>query len=416
LPSRARSDSYRSGRSIDEQAECPQAVTDAPRFLIVGAGLTGAVIGRQLADAGCVCDIYDEVDHVAGHCHTAYDRETGILVHQFGPHTLHTDKTEIWQFLERFVEIYPYRHKKQAWAGGRIYPIPINLQTINEFFGVNLTAAEAPEFLRRQAEPLDRPPQNFEEAGLAAIGRRLYDAFYRGYTIKQWGRDPTELPAFVFGRLPVHFGDDRNVFHHARQGQPVGGYTHMVERMLDHPNIHVHLGRSFDGAFDRGTYRHLFYSGPIDRFFDWRFGRLAYRTLDFKLEKREGEFQSCGTVNYCDIDVPYTRVAEHKHFWPWEKHDDTVISYEFSRECGPGDTPYYPIRLTKSDNRFAQYVELAPSARDVSFVGRLGTYRYIDMDVAIGDAMTAGQRAIEALRTGAPIPTFFVEPLALHRK
>jgi UDP-galactopyranose mutase len=385
---------------------------DTPRFLIVGAGLTGAVIARQLAEAGLHCKVIDELGHVAGHCHTSRDPETGILVHRFGPHTLHSDRLEIWNFVERFVEIHPYRHRKQAWVRGQLLPIPINLQTINEFFGQNLTAEEAPEFLRRQAEPLPHPPRNFEEAALSTVGRKLYEGFYRGYTTKQWGRDPTEIPAFVFRRLPVHFGTDRNVFHHARQGQPVGGYTHLVERMLDHANIDVQTGCTFDAAFDRTPYRHLFYSGPIDRYFDRRLGRLPYRTLDFEHARGDGEFQSCGTVNYCDVDTPYTRVAEHKHFWAWERNDRTIYSFEYARECGPRDTPYYPVPSIRRNRAFEDYVALARTEPGVSFVGRLGTYRYIDMDVAIGDAMDAARRTIEAMRTAAPIPAFFVDPLA----
>jgi UDP-galactopyranose mutase len=389
-------------------------MTNTTHFLIVGAGLTGAVIARQLADAGFHCDLFEERDHVAGHCHTARDRLTGILFNHHGPHTLHSDNPEIWRFLKRFVEIYPYQHRKQARVGNQLFPLPVNLQTLNQFFQQSLTADNASEFLRRQVELLPHSPQNFEEAALTTVGRRLYEAFYRGYTVKQWGRDPTELPAFVFERLPVRFDLNQNYFHHSRQGQPVGGYTHLVERILDHPKIHVQIGRVFDGADNRGTYRHLFYSGPIDRYFNWRFGRLAYRTLDFSHERGIGEFQSCGTVNYCDVDVPYTRVAEHKHFWGWERHEQTVVSYEFSRECGPADLPYYPVQLTSENSRFKNYVNLAKSETKISFVGRLGTFRYIDMDVAIGEALDAGTRTIEAIRAGAPIPTFFVEALQAH--
>jgi UDP-galactopyranose mutase len=386
-------------------------------FLIVGAGLTGAVIARQLADAGFACDVFEEADHVAGHCHTSRDRETGILIHHFGPHTLHTDRADIWAFIERFADINAFGHRKQAWAGGRLYPFPINLQTINVFFGTALIAAEVPDFLRAQAEPIDHEPRNFEEAALSRVGRRLYEAFYRGYTLKQWGRDPTELPAFVFGRLPIHWSNDRNVFHHARQGQPVGGYTRLVERILDHPRIALHMRRAFDGRVSTEDYRHVFYSGPIDRYFDRRCGRLAYRTLDFELRHMPGQFQECGSVNYCDADIPYTRVIEHKYFWPWEPHDDkTVISYEYPRECGKNDTPFYPIRLNRDNQHYSQYVELARREPNVSFVGRLGTYRYLDMDAAIAEALQAGARTIEASRQGTPIPPFFVEPATPNHK
>lgn len=380
------------------------------RFLIIGAGLTGAVIARKLAEANHTCEVIEQADHVAGNCHTARDPQTGILMHQFGPHTLHTDDEEIWSFLERFVEIEPYFHRKQAWAKGKIYPFPINLTTISEFFGRDFTPESASEFIGQQAEILPHEPRNFEEAGLSKIGRELYEAFYQGYTEKQWGRKATDLPPFVFKRLPVHLDHDRRVFHHKRQGQPSGGYTHMVERILDHPNISVRLNTPFEAPFDRGVHHHLFYSGPIDRYFNWCHGRLPYRTLDFKHEHRKGTFQECGTVNYCDADTPHTRVAEHKHFWASEKHEDTVITYEYSRECGQDDRPYYPIRLNQEDAIYQKYIETAQLEPNVSFVGRLGTYRYLDMDAAIREAMNAAEQTVKACNNNSPIPTFFVDP------
>lgn len=389
-------------------------MTSSPRFLVVGAGLTGATIARILADAGFGSDVIEETDHVAGHCHTSRDDQTGIMMHRHGPHTLHSDKDAIWAFLERFATIHPYKHRKQAWAEGRLFPMPINLQTLCAFFEQDFTPETARAFLSEQALPIDGEPQTFEEAGLSRVGPRLYNAFYRGYTIKQWGRQPGELPAFVFGRLPIRFESDRNVYHHGRQGQPVGGYTAMVERMLDHPAIRVTLGRAFDPAADRSAYHHVFYSGPIDRFFEWRLGRLAYRTLDFEVERGTGLFQDCGTVNYCDLETPWTRVCEHKHFSPWEEHAQTVYSREFSREATPRDAPYYPIPLAGENTRYGSYVDLAQAQSGVSFVGRLGTYRYLDMDVAIGEAMDAAQATLAALSTGLPLPAFFVRDLSGH--
>lgn len=378
-------------------------------FLIIGAGLSGAVVARLLAEEGHRCDIFEKEAHVAGHCHTSRDAETGIMVHRFGPHTLHTDNEEIWSFLERFVEIYPYSHRKQAWAGGRLYPFPINLQAINQFFERDMTADEAREYIAQQAVQFSDAPRNFEEAGLASVGPGLYNAFYKGYTRKQWGREPTDLPAFIFRRLPVHLTDDRNVFHHKKQGQPVGGYTHMVERMLDHPLIRVFLNRRFTPDTDREVYDHLFYSGPIDEYFNWRLGRLAYRSLTFETERRAQTFQSCGTVNYCDEEVPFTRVAEHKHFWPFETFEETVITYEFSHECGAGDTPFYPIKLADCKRLYEEYVSLARMEANVSFIGRLGTYRYLDMDVAIGEAMNAAKATLHAIEEQAVIPCMFVD-------
>jgi UDP-galactopyranose mutase len=387
---------------------------ESPRFLVVGAGLSGAVLARSLAEAGCQCDVFEERTYAGGHCHTVRDRETGVLIHRHGPHTLHTDDAEIWAFVERFAEIYPYRHLKRALTGGELYVSPINLQTLNQFFHKALGPQEARALVAAEAAPyaakLSGPPANFEEAGLAAIGKRLFDAFYRGYTVKQWGIDPKALPASVFGRVPVRFDYDDNYFHHSRQGQPVGGYSQLIERILDHPNIRLSLGRPFVPEDDASGYRHVFYSGPLDRYFNWRHGRLAYRTLRFEDERSTGVRQGCSVINCCDQSVPYTRVTEHKFFSAWEKPEGTVISYEFSADCGPGDTPYYPLRLTGDRSRLDAYVATARASQGISFIGRLGTYRYIDMHVAIREAMEAASATLDAVRASRPIPAFFVDP------
>ncbi|RRD00397.1 UDP-galactopyranose mutase [Amphritea balenae] len=381
------------------------------KLLIVGAGLTGAVIARILAESGHECVVLEESGHVAGNCHTEKDSKTGIMMHCFGPHTLHSDDDQIWDFIERFIEIYPYKHKKQAWVKGEIYPFPINLSAINRFFNTDLDSDQARNFLEQEAAQFrTQDPENFEQAALSGIGAGLYEGFYKGYTRKQWGREPTDLPPFIFRRLPIHLDDESNVYHHSRQGQPIGGYTLMVERMLDHPMIEVRTGVAFTACMDTTDFDHTFYSGPIDRYFGWCLGRLPYRTLDFKPEHRRETFQECGTVNYCDEDIPYTRVAEHKHFWPWEEHKQTVITYEFSRECGEGDIPYYPVQLNEGNELFEKYVEMAIKEPQVSFVGRLGTYRYLDMDKAIGEAMQSAYQALEAIGLNDSIPAFFFSP------
>ena len=387
-------------------------VGDAPRILIVGAGLSGAVLARGLAEGGCRCDVFEEQDYVAGHCYTERDRETGVLVHRHGPHTLHTDDAEIWRFVERFAEIFPYRHLKRARVGGEIYPLPINLQTLSQFFRRALSPAEARALVADEAASagLLDPPTNFEDMALSRIGRRLYDAFYRGYTIKQWGIEPKQLPSYVFERLPIRFDYDQNYFHHSRQGQPIGGFTPMIAKMLDHENTSVSLGRSFDQQDIGSAYRHVFYSGPIDRYFDWRHGRLAYRTLRFEDERITGDAQGCAVINYCDEDVPFTRVTEHKYFSGWEKPEKSIVSREYSADCGPGDVPYYPLRLTGDRSLLDAYVASARTTDGVSFIGRLGTYRYIDMDAAIREAIQAASATLAALQNGGRIPTFFVDP------
>jgi UDP-galactopyranose mutase len=387
---------------------------DTPRILIVGAGLSGAVLARMLAEGGVRVVVFEERPYVAGHCYTERDRQTGVLVHRHGPHTLHTDDAEIWSFVERFTAIHPYRHVKAARVGDELFPLPINLQTLNQFFRQALTPAKARDLVAAEVAASNHgvagTPTNFEEAALSKIGRKLYEAFYRGYTIKQWGVEPRELPAYVFGRLPIRFNYDQNYFHHSRQGQPIGGFTPMIEKILGHENIELHLSRSFDAGADRAGYRHVFYSGPIDRFFGWRHGRLAYRTLRFEEEHLTGDAQGCSVINYCDEAVAYTRVTEHKHFSAWEQPEGTVISYEYSADCGPDDNPYYPLRLAKDRAQFGRYVVDAEATPGVTFMGRLGTYRYIDMDVAIREAMTAGAATLKALREATGIPAFLVKP------
>jgi UDP-galactopyranose mutase len=386
---------------------------ETPRFLVVGAGFSGAVLARILAEAGCRCDVFEERGYVGGHCYTVRDRETGVMLHRHGPHTLHTDADRVWSFVERFGEVYPYRHLKRAKAGGELYPLPINLQTLNQFFGEAYGPREAKAAVEAESAPFrstlgDRQPSNFVEAGLAKIGRRLFEAFYQGYTVKQWGIDPEKLPASVFSRVPIRFDYNANYFHHARQGQPIGGYTALIERILNHKNIGLHLGRAYSPA-DTG-YDWIFYSGPIDRFFDWRHGRLRYRTLRFEDTRLTGDFQACAVINCCDVTDPYTRVTEHKHFSGWENPDSTVVSYEYSHDCGPEDVPYYPVRLTGDRATLDAYIALARATPGVSFIGRLGTYRYIDMDVAIGEAMDAAAAVLAAFSGEQPLPAFFVNP------
>ncbi len=376
---------------------------------VVGAGFSGAVVARELAEDGHRVDVFDARDHVAGNCHTVR-HDTGVMVHVYGPHIFHTQHERVWDYIRRWTEMKPYRHTVRAMSGGRMYRLPLNLTLINDFFGTDFTPEEAEKFIATKADATITDPVSFRDQGLRFMGPELYAAFFEGYTRKQWGVDPSELPASVLARLPLRFTADDSYFNHPYQGIPVDGYTAIVAAILDHPNVTVHLSTAFSRA-QMTSFDHTFWSGPIDAFFDHEHGRLGYRTLDFDAEVVAGDFQGCPVVNYCDADVPYTRITEHKHFAPWESHDSSVIYREYSRACGPDDVPYYPIRLVKEKEQLLRYVSLAREQSGVTFLGRLGTYRYLDMDVTIHEALNVADVSRAAFRADVTPPSFVVDPL-----
>ena len=382
------------------------------RFAIVGAGFSGAVVARELAEAGHLANVFDTRDHVAGNCYTAR-HETGVMVHTYGPHIFHTQHEHVWQYINRFGEMMPYRHKVKAISHDTMYSLPVNLKTINQFFDQDFDAQQAEDFIQSKADTTITNPVSFEDQGLRFVGRELYDAFFAGYTAKQWGVDPKELPASILARLPVRFNDDDSYFNHPYQAIPKDGYTPIVTAILNHPSIKVHLSTRFDPSShsEFGEFDHVVWTGPIDAFFNFEFGRLGYRTLDFVPEISDGDYQGHPVVNYCDVDVPYTRITEHKHFAPWEDHARTVVYREFSRICGETDTPYYPIRLVKEKEQLLNYVQRARGAKGVTFIGRLGTYRYLDMDVTIHEALLASKAMLECLAKQQPMPSFSVDPM-----
>ncbi|AQA17041.1 UDP-galactopyranose mutase [Halioglobus japonicus] len=376
----------------------------------VGAGFSGAVIARSLVEAGYRVKVFDIRDHVAGNCHTERDPDSGVMVHRYGPHIFHTDSERVWEYLHQFTELMPYTNRVKTTSGNKVYSLPINLLTINQFFCKAMSPTEAMAFIEGQADLNIADPQTFEEQALRFVGRDLYEAFFKGYTQKQWGCSPNQLPASILKRLPIRFNYDDNYFFHKYQGMPRDGYTAIVEKILDHPGISVELGTKFTREHVQ-EFHHVFYSGPIDGFFDYELGRLGYRTLDFKEIRAEGDYQGCAVMNYGDESVPYTRIAEHKHFSPWEKHEKTICFEEYSRACGPKDIPYYPIRLTQEEAMLRDYVQKARDEEGVSFVGRLGTYRYLDMDVTIAEALEAANEFLTLVEQGRKIPPFFVEPI-----
>ncbi|MGA1418674.1 MAG: UDP-galactopyranose/dTDP-fucopyranose mutase family protein [Ilumatobacteraceae bacterium] len=379
------------------------------RVAVVGAGFSGAVVARELAEAGHLIEVFESRDHVAGNCHTVR-HDTGVMVHVYGPHIFHTQHVRVWEYVQRFATFKPYRHRVRAMVGEKAYQMPMNLGLINAFFGKNFTPTEAEAFVASQADSTITDPKSFEEQGLRLVGRRLYEAFFAGYTRKQWGVDPKELPASILARLPLRFTDDDSYFNHPHQGIPEHGYTALVEAILDHPRITVHLSTRMPRA-RLAEFDHAFWSGPIDAYFNFEHGRLAYRTLDFKPEVVDGDYQGCPVVNYCDTQVPYTRITEHKHFAPWESHDKSVIYREYSRLCEENDTPYYPVRLVQEKEQLLKYVQLARKEKGVTFLGRLGTYRYLDMDVTIHEALNVADTAKSSIEQGRSIPPFVTDPL-----
>ena len=387
----------------------PATPQTGPQVWIAGAGLSGAVIARELAEAGWRVRLFEARDHIAGNCHTERDGETGVLLHRYGPHIFHTGDDEVWAYVNRFTRFLPYSHKVWTTVAGKVFPMPITLATINQFYGRAMAPEEARDFIATKAEPIENPA-NFEEQALSMIGRDLYEAFFKGYTQKQWGRDPRELPAAILKRLPLRFSYEGSYFNHPHQAMPEEGYTPMVAGILDHEGIEVTLSRALDpGEVPEGV--HLFWSGPLDAYFGHRLGRLGYRTLDFAHQRLEGDFQGCPVMNYGDVGVAHTRITEHKHFAPWENHDATLVTHEVSRACGPDDIPYYPIRLADEKALLSDYVAAAEAERGVTFVGRLGTYRYLDMDVTIREALDTARGFLACQAKGSAMPAFQVPPL-----
>lgn len=382
-------------------------MNNTKNILIVGAGFTGAVIGRELAEQGHQVRIIDSRSHVAGNCYSERDEKTGIMVHTYGPHIFHTDNQEVWEYLNRFAEMMPYVNRVKTTVKGKVFSLPINLHTINQFFDTTCSPSEARALIESKSDQSISDPQTFEEQALRFVGKELYEAFFKGYTIKQWGMSPAELPASILKRLPVRFNYDDNYFSHKYQGMPREGYTPIVANILNHPNIHVELEHYYQESDSHGI-DHLFFTGPIDSWYGYRFGRLGYRTLDFEKFHTDDDFQGTAVMNYGEESVPFTRITDHKYFAPWEQHEGSVCYREFSRTCTPDDTPYYPIRQMGEMELLNKYLSLAEQEKNISFAGRLGTYRYLDMDVTIAEALTMARTYLNSIENGSEMPVFTV--------
>jgi UDP-galactopyranose mutase len=371
-------------------------------LVIAGAGLFGLTIAERCArELGLRVLVAERRDHIGGNAYSEVEPSTGIEVHRYGAHLFHTSNERVWDYVNRFTAFTDYRHRVFSIFKGRVYPMPINLGTICEYFGRAMSPDEARALIAEQAGEVAEP-KNLEEKAISLIGRPLYEAFIRGYTAKQWQTDPRELPAEIITRLPVRYTFDNRYFADRYEGLPVDGYTAWLERMADHPRIEVRLGTDFFDLDAAGNVP-VVYTGPLDRYFGHREGALGWRTLDFEREVLPtGDFQGTPVMNYADEDVPYTRVHEFRHFHPERAYptDRTVIVREYSRFAEAGDEPYYPIDTIEDRARLTRYRELARAEKDVLFGGRLGTYRYLDMHMAIASALTMYDNRLRPRFTG----------------
>jgi UDP-galactopyranose mutase len=381
------------------------------RIGIAGAGFAGAVIARQLVESGNYeCVVFDERKHVAGNCHTTRDEATGVMVHEYGPHIFNTSREDVWEYVNQWGKFGNFVNRVKAVTRRGVFSLPLNLLTINQFFGKSMRPDEAREFVASLGDSTIREPESFEEQALKFVGRDLYENFFLGYTKKQWGVDPKELPASILKRLPIRFNYDDGYFNQKYQGIPLEGYTKIVERILDHDKIEVKLGTRFDPK-QKDEFDHVFWSGPLDAWFDFRLGRLAYRTLVFEKFRAKGDYQGNAVINYCEENVPYTRISEHKYFTPWEEHENTVCFKEYSKLMEPGDVPYYPLRLNHDKALLQDYIRMAEKEEKVTFCGRLGTYRYLDMHQVIGESLDLAKTCLTTDPSVKRWPSFSVRPL-----
>jgi UDP-galactopyranose mutase len=379
-------------------------------LLVVGSGLFGLTVAERMAEAGLDVTIVERRHHVGGNAYSEREPQTGIEVHRYGAHLFHTSNERVWEYVNRFTAFTGYQHRVYTKHHGEVFPLPINLGTINQFFRAAMSPDEARALVTEQSAELgDAVPGDLEEKAISLIGRPLYEAFIRDYTAKQWQTDPKELPADVISRLPVRYTYDNRYFNDTHEGLPADGYTAFLERIADHPRIDLRLETDFLAPGPLGKASTvgrlpIVYTGPVDRYFDDAAGTLAWRTLDFEQEVLPvGDFQGTPVMNYADLDVPFTRIHEFKHFHPERESpkDATVIMREFSRFAGVGDEPYYPVNRAEDRERLRAYRDLAADEPQVFFGGRLGTYQYLDMHMAIASALTLVDNRLAPLLTPA---------------
>ena len=368
-------------------------------LVVVGSGLFGLTIAEQAASRwGLRVAIVERRSHLGGNAYSEIDPETGIEVHKYGAHLFHTSNERVWEYVNRFTSFTSYVHRVWTTVDGVVYPMPVNLGTINQFFSAAYGPDEARALIAQQAAEVDgQEITDFESKGVSLVGRPLFEAFFKNYTAKQWQTDPKDLPASIISRLPVRYNYDSRYFNDKYEGLPVDGYTAWMERMVASDLIDVYLDTDFfdpENPLNKAAVVGkvpVVYTGPVDRYFDYSAGDLSWRTVDFEKEVVDtGDYQGCSVMNYGDIDVPFTRIIEFRHFHPERDYQDekTVIFREFSRFADHGDEPYYPVNTAQGRERLEQYRELMKNEDRVFFGGRLGTYKYLDMHMAIASALT----------------------------
>jgi UDP-galactopyranose mutase len=376
-------------------------------LVVVGSGFFGLTIAERCASGlGLRVLVVERRHHIGGNAYSEPEPETGIEIHRYGAHLFHTSNAAVWEYASRFTAFTGYQHRVFTIYKGRVYPLPINLATICEYFGAAMSPDEARALIAEQAAEVKAgQAANLEQKAVSLIGRPLYEAFIRGYTFKQWQTDPADLPPEIITRLPVRYTFNNRYFSDTYEGLPADGYTAWLERMADHPKIEVRLGTDFSALRpDTAGRVPVVYTGALDAYFGYAAGDLGWRTLDFELEVlATGDFQGTTVMNYADADVPFTRIHEFRHFHPerdWYPKDKTVIMREFSRFAGRGDEPYYPINTAADRERLLAYREMAAREPGVLFGGRLGTYKYLDMHMAIGSALTMYENRLRPFFTG----------------
>ena len=376
-----------------------------PEIIVVGAGFFGAVLAERIAgQAGLPVRLFERRSHIGGNSWSEPDPETGIEFHKYGSHIFHTSDQKVWDYIRRFTDFNEYRHTVWTTSRGRVFPLPINLAAINGFYGQNFSPSAAREFIMKEAggEKITHPA-NLEEKAVSLIGRPLYEAFIRGYTIKQWEKDPRELSADIITRLPVRYNYNIRYFSDKYEGVPLDGYGALFKRLLKNELITLSLGLDFLKQ-SIPTETLVIYSGAIDEFFDYRLGRLDWRTLHFEAERHDlPDYQGTSVMNYADPETPFTRIHEFKHYHPERPPTGkTLIFREFSRSAKPGEEPYYPVPAADNPRRYQNYLELAKEkAPNVIFGGRLGAYKYLDMDDSIAEALKCyEERVLPRLKAG----------------